>query len=227
MQNSLLIAIINNFQFFRHGFFFCSFIRAGNANDVYRFAVLTHVYFLPPDGICVALALLSQNHEGPVNMTPARPHRIGLWMASKTPIFWLFSPHWGWKAVKKLMAWNKGKENRGGQERRKCHLEGVMLRIARVKGMCPKFINIYDSWSHTRRENHLKAQSIYFVIEKQRKQPGECSNFNFFIRWRERTNKMQLIRCLLLNFYLSMFRASLCPSSGEQDRVLLHAVFCL
>jgi len=40
------------------------------------------------------------------------------------------------------------------------------------------------------------------------------------------TNKMQLIRCLLSNFYLNMFRASLCQSSGEQDRVLLHMVFC-
>jgi len=37
---------------------------------------------------------------------------------------------------------------------------------------------------------------------------------------------MQLIRCLISNFYLNMFRASLCPSSGEQDRVLLHIVFC-
>jgi len=37
---------------------------------------------------------------------------------------------------------------------------------------------------------------------------------------------MQLIRCLLSHFYLNMFRASLCPSSGEQDRVLLHMVFC-
>jgi len=46
------------------------------------------------------------------------------------------------------------------------------------------------------------------------------------IRCWERTIKMQLIRCLLLNFYLNMFRASLCPSSGEQDRVLLHMVFC-
>jgi len=46
------------------------------------------------------------------------------------------------------------------------------------------------------------------------------------IRWREGTNKVQLIRRLLSNFYLKMFRASLCPSSGEQDRVLLHAVFC-
>jgi len=35
-----------------------------------------------------------------------------------------------------------------------------------------------------------------------------------------------VIRCLLTNFYLNMFRASLCPSSGEQDRVLLHMVFC-
>jgi len=38
------------------------------------------------------------------------------------------------------------------------------------------------------------------------------------IRWRERTNKMQLIRCLLSNFYLNMFRASLCPSSGGFNR---------
>jgi len=37
---------------------------------------------------------------------------------------------------------------------------------------------------------------------------------------------MQLILCLLSNFYLNMFRASLCPSSGEQDRVLLNMVFC-
>jgi len=40
------------------------------------------------------------------------------------------------------------------------------------------------------------------------------------------TNKMQLIRFLLSHFYLNMFRASLCPSSGEQDRVLLRMVFC-
>jgi len=39
-------------------------------------------------------------------------------------------------------------------------------------------------------------------------------------------NKMQLIRCLLSNFYLNMFRASLCPSSGEQGCVLPHMVFC-
>ena len=46
------------------------------------------------------------------------------------------------------------------------------------------------------------------------------------IRWREGTNKTQLIRCLLSNFYLNMFRASLCLSSGEQDCVLLHVLFC-
>jgi len=37
---------------------------------------------------------------------------------------------------------------------------------------------------------------------------------------------MQLIRCLLSNFYLNMFRASLRPSAGEQDCALLHTVFC-
>ena len=31
---------------------------------------------------------------------------------------------------------------------------------------------------------------------------------------------------MLSNFYLNMFRASLCPSSGEQDRVLLRMAFC-
>ena len=40
------------------------------------------------------------------------------------------------------------------------------------------------------------------------------------------TNKMQLIWCLLSNFYLNMFRGSLCPSSGEQECVLPHMVFC-
>ena len=37
---------------------------------------------------------------------------------------------------------------------------------------------------------------------------------------------MQLIWCLLSNFYLYMFRASLCPSSGEQECALPHMVFC-
>jgi len=37
---------------------------------------------------------------------------------------------------------------------------------------------------------------------------------------------MQLIWFLLSNFYINIFQASLCPSSGEQDRVLLHMVFC-
>ena len=32
--------------------------------------------------------------------------------------------------------------------------------------------------------------------------------------------------CILSNFYLNMFRASLCPSSAEQDRVLLYMAFC-
>ena len=35
---------------------------------------------------------------------------------------------------------------------------------------------------------------------------------------------MQLILCLLSNFYLNMFRASLCPSSGEQECTLPHMV---
>jgi len=41
----------------------------------------------------------------------------------------------------------------------------------------------------------------------------------------ERENKMELVRYLLSNFYLNMFLASLCPSSGEQDRVIPHMLF--
>jgi len=38
---------------------------------------------------------------------------------------------------------------------------------------------------------------------------------------------MQLIQYFFLsNFCLNMFGASLCPSLGEQDRVLPHMVFC-
>ena len=37
---------------------------------------------------------------------------------------------------------------------------------------------------------------------------------------------MQLIWCLLSYFYLNTFRASLCPSSGEQECALPHTVFC-
>jgi len=37
---------------------------------------------------------------------------------------------------------------------------------------------------------------------------------------------MQLIGFFKSNFYLNMFRASLCPSSEAQDSVLLHLVFC-
>ena len=40
------------------------------------------------------------------------------------------------------------------------------------------------------------------------------------------TNKMQLIWCLLSSFYLYVFQASLCPSSGEQECALPHMVFC-
>ena len=36
---------------------------------------------------------------------------------------------------------------------------------------------------------------------------------------------MQLIRRLLSNFYLNMFRTSLCPSSGEQKCAQPHMVF--
>ena len=38
---------------------------------------------------------------------------------------------------------------------------------------------------------------------------------------------MQLIWCLLSNFYLNMFRASLCPSSGDQECALPYMVFCI
>ena len=44
---------------------------------------------------------------------------------------------------------------------------------------------------------------------------GQVPEILIEVRWTERTNKMQQIRYLLSNFYLNMFRASLCPSSGD------------
>jgi hypothetical protein len=41
----------------------------------------------------------------------------------------------------------------------------------------------------------------------------------------EKTNKILLNKCLLSNVYINMFRALLCPSSGEQDCELPHMVF--
>ena len=38
---------------------------------------------------------------------------------------------------------------------------------------------------------------------------------------------MQLIWCLVSNFYRNMFRASLCPSPREQECALPHMVFCI
>ena len=49
---------------------------------------------------------------------------------------------------------------------------------------------------------------------------------NFVLFEGKETNKMQLIWCLLSNFYLNMFRASLCPSSGEQECAPPYMVFC-
>jgi len=73
-------------------------------------------------------------------------------------------------------------------------------------------------YTQTLLEGSVIGLASYFVVEH----PENTISFG---EERE-TNKMQLIRCLLSNFYLNMFRASLCPSSGEQDRVLPHMVFC-
>jgi hypothetical protein len=43
---------------------------------------------------------------------------------------------------------------------------------------------------------------------------------------KKQTNKMPQIWCLFTIYCLNMFRASLCPSSGEPECILLHVVFC-
>lgn len=57
--------------------------------------VLPYVYFLPPDGTCVAVAFPSQNN-GTMNIEPQPdPTETKFWMTEKTPILWLFVLHWG------------------------------------------------------------------------------------------------------------------------------------
>ena len=46
------------------------------------------------------------------------------------------------------------------------------------------------------------------------------------MRHESRVKREKPTRCLLSNFYLNMFQASLCPSSGEQECALPHMVFC-
>jgi hypothetical protein len=61
-----------------------------------------------------------------------------------------------------------GGEGGGGQERRKCHLEGGALGTARAKGICCEFIKMYDSRTYTEGDKSLREQSIYFMCEKWR-----------------------------------------------------------
>jgi hypothetical protein len=62
----------------------------------------------------------------------------------------------------------RGKRGGAGQERLKCHLEGGALGTARAKGICHEFIKMYDSRICTEGEKDLRAQSIYFMLEKWR-----------------------------------------------------------
>jgi hypothetical protein len=53
-----------------------------------------------------------------------------------------------------------GIKSEGKEERKregKCHLDGGMLRTARVKGICHEFINIYDSRSYIEGVKSLQA----------------------------------------------------------------------
>jgi len=68
------------------------------------------------------------------------------------------------------------KKERGGQERRKCHLEGGALGTARAKGICCEFIKMYDSRTYTEGDKSLREQSIYFMLEKWREYQRICTN---------------------------------------------------
>ena len=46
------------------------------------------------------------------------------------------------------------------------------------------------------------------------------------VGWRERNQKDATNLMFIIKLYLNMFRASLCPSSGEQECALPHTVFC-
>jgi hypothetical protein len=67
----------------------------------------------------------------------------------------------------------KGKNERNEKEWRgrglqEWHLEGGTLYTAHVKGICCKLIKIYNSRSYTEEVKGLRAQVIYFMLEKWR-----------------------------------------------------------
>lgn len=73
--------------------------------------------------------------------------------------------------------WGRGGgRGEGGQERRKGHLEGGALGTALAKGICREFIKIYDSRTYSEGEKGLRAQSIYFMLEKWREYHRICTN---------------------------------------------------
>ena len=72
------------------------------------------------------------------------------------------------------------------------------------------------------RSNVLPLVLIYFFFFNFRLLWPSIMN----VGWRER-NQQDATNLMFINkLYLNMFRASLCPSSGEQECALPHMVFC-
>jgi hypothetical protein len=69
----------------------------------------------------------------------------------------------------------KGKKG-GEQELCKCHLEEGALRTAREKRICLEFIKLYSIRTYTEGEKGLRAQNIYFMLEKWREYHRICTN---------------------------------------------------
>ena len=95
MQNSLTIALINKFQFFRRFILFClfsfyQFSHAENGNDVQIWCSNSCI-FSPSRRHLLRYSPPFSKPRRPVNTTPARPHKIEFWMASKIPFFWVYS----------------------------------------------------------------------------------------------------------------------------------------
>ena len=76
----------------------------------------------------------------------------------------------------------------------------------------------------TRNCRYFHTQNSWIVLFNGKTLRSPCSRewISSMLGEERETNKMQLIWCLLSNFYLNMFRASLCPSSGEQECALPH-----
>jgi hypothetical protein len=123
--------------------------------------------FLTADGICVALAFRSPNQNS-MNTFSAGPHEKIILKGKQNTKFVNVQSALRVEVNDGPEVKDKEERKRGGKEGCKWHLEGGLLYMAHVTGICLEFINIYDTRSRIEGIKGLRANSVSVMLEKWR-----------------------------------------------------------